>query len=175
MENIKLISLEIGGLENGKYEYAYQINKSLLDKYQNDMIEDCCLSLSIKVNKTSFSITATISLEGTLTLVCDRSLDMFEEPFDQQHQIVFKFGNSWEEVTEDMYIIPFDQTELVFDQIVYDIICTSLPIKKLHPRFRQHQQESDTFFFYQTDASTIEDSEERIDPRWNLLKKLNLN
>jgi len=178
MENVSLIVVDLAGMTNGKYEFDFKLDKSILEKFANDIIEGCQLELNLILHKSDLNITVTVQLDGEIDLVCDRSLEVYQEPIHEVHKIVFKLGNHWEELSEEMFIIPADVAELVFDQIVYDILCTAVPMKKLHPKYRNNDEdiESNSLVF-QTSQTENLDKEEQIviDPRWEALKKLNLN
>jgi len=62
-------------------------------------------------------------------------------------------------------------------QYIYEFISMGIPMKKLHPKYNNENQNNDEQLFY---SSTVDDSQtvknkEEIDPRWEALKKLKDN
>jgi DUF177 domain-containing protein len=102
-------------------------------------------------------------------LVCDRSLDKFMYPLDEIKEVRVKYGDHWEELSEELLLIPTNTQKIDIGQFVYEFITLAVPMKKLHSRF--HDDDEDEYVFTSTDS--IQDSSKSpIDPRWNELKKL---
>jgi len=60
--------------------------------------------------------------------------------------------------------------------LMYEFIGVEIPIKKLHPRFQEEENEDDEtngklIYTSSTDTTSGED-DDQIDPRWEQLKKL---
>ena len=101
-------------------------------------------------------------------LVCDRSLDTFTFPIKEKHELIVKFGEHDEELSEDLLVISRETQTFDTAPILYELINLAIPMKKLHPRY-DGQESPD--LIYQTEI-TEDEGEEEIDPRWAELKKL---
>ena len=90
---------------------------------------------------------------------------------DATHKIVFKYGSEEAEVTDEIVIIPHHKASLNIGQYLYEFIGLAIPMKRLHPKFREQEDEDDATEGKIIYSSTTE-NEGAIDPRWEKLKNL---
>jgi uncharacterized protein len=109
-----------------------------------------------------------IDITGSVTLVCDRSLKEFEEVLGLSELYVYKFGDRFEVVSENMEIIPTETVEINLANNLFEYICLAVPMKKLHPDYR----DDDGGLIYSDNFEEKNSSKEEIDPRWAALKNL---
>lgn len=130
----------------------------------------------IEFDKQIHLIQAHLEIDVVLTLMCDRSLDEFEFPIETQYDVLFDELCEDKKVEETITQKPMDISSNKIDVTdeVRDSILLELPIKKLHPRFLDENGEP-TDFVYEEKDDDLPDEEERIDPRWEALKKLSDN
>jgi len=126
------------------------------------------------LDKRETFLEAVFDIKGTVTLICDRSLEPFEYPVDSTKKIVFKYGDRDEEITDEIMIIHRDTATLELGQYMYEFIALAIPLKKLHPKYKDEVSEDDSAgkIVYSSEDSTEHKNGEEIDPRWNILKKL---
>ncbi|MDE5969239.1 MAG: DUF177 domain-containing protein, partial [Muribaculaceae bacterium] len=48
----------------------------------------------------------TFDVTGTVTLLCDRCLDNLDVPIEAQYHVVVKFGESYDDSSDEMLVIP---------------------------------------------------------------------
>jgi uncharacterized metal-binding protein YceD (DUF177 family) len=171
MKTAEKIVIDVFNLKLGKSELNFELSDVFTEQFENDLFTSCKCSLNILIDKSNTMLQTQTHLKGTLGLVCDRSLDHFDYQFEDTSNIVFKFGQAYEELTEELFVIPSGEKELDITQIIYDIICTNVPMKKLHPRFKDDDDTEDEIrVVFKSDENTSE-----IDPRWEALKNLSKN
>jgi uncharacterized metal-binding protein YceD (DUF177 family) len=94
---------------------------------------------------------------------------------DAEKKLVFKYGDTDQELSDEIIMIHRDTDTLELGQYIFEFITLEIPIKKLHPRF-QDEEESDDFaegkIIYTSKPSGDDNNGEDIDPRWEILKKL---
>jgi len=181
-EKVKELSkynIDIYGLEDKQYEYDMESGDAFFQELDQDLIEHGHFKTHIVLNKSATMIQLNFHTEGVLTLICDRSLEPFEEPIDTNERIILKFGDHDEELTEEIEIINRNTTRINVARYLFDFIALSLPIKKIHPSLRTEEDEADLLndedgilVYTSESANDVEEEEEKIDPRWEALKKL---
>ena len=178
MEAIYNLKIPISSLKDHQiYDYVYVMPSEFFQKYQDDIIKD---GKDVKVNfnivKSPTMLQVKLEIKGILLLICDRSLEEFEEEIDITDKIIFKFGEKAEVLDIGLEVILYETNKIDFENTLYEIIGLSVPPKKLHPSFREDEQEDDdedqenSFLIYSSKDKNTE--EEEIDPRWEALKKL---
>lgn len=136
------------------------------EQYGRETVKHGKLTSVVTLDKHETFIEATFSINGTVQLVCDRSLEEFDYPVDLTEHMVFKYGEETREVSEDVTIIEHNTQTLDMGQYLYEYIVLSLPMKKLHPKFKDERSEGEPIV-YKTDQP-----EPSTDPRWDKLKNI---
>lgn len=172
------LEIPISSLNLGEHYLDFQLSDEFFEQFGGLIVKEGNLKVSVKVDLSSALITLSITVRGLVTQVCDRSLDDYEESVDTFGQIRFKYGEVAEELSEDLYVILPNTPSIEISQVVYDFICLSLPLKKLHPRFREHlagtedTEDEESMLIYSTlteeASSSVIDTTEP-DSRWSKL------
>jgi len=175
--------VNIVGLSNKVHHFHYEVGQDLFKEYGTDLVSDGQFQVDIDLDKRETFLEADFRLVGTARLICDRSLEPFDYPIHTRRKVVFKYGDHDEEVTDEIMIIHRDTAWIELGQYIYEFIALSVPLKKLHPRFQEEDDDSEGHIVYTSGGSDDEgDSDELkgengqddkdIDPRWSALKKL---
>ena len=129
-------------------------------------------SIAVDFDKTQHFIRTEFRIEGSATLVCDRSLDEFAYDVDLKYEVLFKTEKVEETVEANGAIRNIDHAskQLDIEQDVLDTILVNLPAKKLHPKFLDENGNPLDFEMEKFGEPDGED-EDAIDPRWEALKK----
>lgn len=163
--------INIAGLKAGKHRFDLSADASLFEEFNPDLLEEANLKVELELQKSERMIEANIFIDGLVSLVCDRSLRVYEEDLSTEERVFFKFGEEAKELSEDVMIIPHQQQEIDFLQLVYELVSITIPMKKLHPDYRDDDED----WVYMSEDEPLEDSEEQntmADPRWEALKRL---
>lgn len=181
MKELQKYDIRINSLEDKSYEFDFESGDAFFEALDQELIQHGSFKTHLVLTKSSSMIQLNFHIQGSVELVCDRSLDSFNEPVDIQEQLFLKFADHAEELTDEIELILWDTQEVNIAHYLFDFIVLSLPMKKLHPRFRQEEAEEEDEqegkVVYRSEPSGPEDdtSEPPIDPRWEALRKLNNN
>jgi uncharacterized protein len=168
MNMLKDYDIELSKLELGQHDFHYQIEDKFFELFDYSLIEHGSLSAGITLDKKTSFISLAFSIKGTIELICDRSLDSFDYDLEIENEIVLKFGEEARELSDEIEMIPFNIQLINVGKYLYEFISVAIPMKKLHPKYKDEPAEDQIIF------SSKEDEEEMldIDPRWSELKKL---
>jgi uncharacterized metal-binding protein YceD (DUF177 family) len=161
-----VFDIDIYKLAEGIHEFDFNFDSRLFDLFEDSIIEQGSGEVEVILNKVASMITLTFNLNAEIELICDRSLDSFMYPVKESKEVRLKFGDHWEELNDDLILIPTNTQKIDVGQFVYEFLTLAVPMKKLHPRY---QDEEEFQFIDENDSQT---SNEPVDPRWNELKKL---
>ena len=160
--------IEIFGLKNGSHEFEFNFNDDFFEVFENTQLHKGKGSCKVKMEKTDAMISLQFDVSGSIELECDRSLELFEYPLHVQKNLIYKYGEEEKELSEDVFVIPKGAQQINIASFLFEIIHLEIPMKKLHPKF-QNQEEEDEMVF----SSKQEEREDKVvDPRWEALKKL---
>lgn len=127
--------IEIKGLANGEHRFIFPIDGSFFEAYENDSISDAVLEVEAVVEKEQGRMGMHLGIQGEVTVKCDRCLADLQMPvdIDTSLSIVFSSYGGDEEVSDEVIVLDRNSGELDLNQVIYDYVCLSLPIKKVHP------------------------------------------
>ncbi|MDH4089980.1 MAG: DUF177 domain-containing protein [Cyclobacteriaceae bacterium] len=169
-----LYSINIIGLSNKKHHFHFEFGNAFFREFGTDLVAEGAFGVDLSLDKRETFLEAEFRIKGTARLICDRSLEPFEYPIERTNKIVFKYGEKDEEITDEIMIIQRDTATLELGQYMYEFIALAIPLKKLHPKFRDEVNDDDSAgkIVYSSEDSTENKNGEEIDPRWNILRKL---
>jgi uncharacterized protein len=174
-------SINIVGLSNKQHQFHYEFGHEFFREYGTDLVSEGTFVVDLLLDKHETFLEGEFKIKGNARLVCDRSLEPFDFPIEITRKIVFKYGDKNEEITDEIIIIHRDTATLEVGQYIYEFIALAIPLKKLHPRFKDEEEQDEDLstgkIVYSSEAEGDEnnpdnDNDNEIDPRWNILKKL---
>ncbi len=181
MKELKKYNIPIGSLEDKSYELDFESGDAFFEAMEQEMIQHGSFKTHLVLTKSASMIQLNFHIQGILGLICDRSLDPFDEPIDIREQLFLKFSDHNEELTDEIELILWETQQINIARYLFDFIVLSLPMKKLHPRFREEEDGADETLegkvIYRSEPSDSKDETNGppIDPRWESLRKLNNN
>lgn len=170
---MKAFRVNIIGLSLKAHHFDFQLGDAFFKEYGADQVAGGEFGVTVALDKKETFIEADFSLKGHVGLVCDRSLEPFDLPLDIQKRIVFKYGEEETELSDEIIVIRHDREFLDVGQYFYEFIVLEIPMKRLHPKFREAADDDDTVgkMIY-TSSPDPDSGDDAIDPRWEQLKKL---
>ena len=181
MNVLRAYDIHIVGLENKRYEYHFTADKAFFAALEQDLIQSGTIQTHVLLDKSETMIRLDFHITGTVEQTCDRSLDEYDEPVDTRHTMLLKFGDHNEELSDEIELIERNTATINVARYIFEFISLSLPMKRLHPRFRDEdideEDDQNGKVIYRSDAETNEDAADQpvIDPRWAALLKLSDN
>lgn len=168
--------LGLARLTSKTHHFAFELDRAFFEQFEQTLVQDGQLHADVELTKTDLLLTLDFHIAGTVRLICDRSLDEFDQPLDVHHQLLVRFGDREVELDEDVLQITPDTQILPIAQHLFDYIGLAIPMKKLHPRFQNEPDENpeaDSKLIFTTKSDADPDDDDAIDPRWNALRNLN--
>ncbi|MGY6558346.1 MAG: YceD family protein [Nitritalea sp.] len=183
--------IDIIRLKEGEHGFTFTLDDAFIAHHGlEDWVEHMNIHVALKLLKSSTLLEARFTLNGVVTLLCDRSLIPFEESYSTTARMHYKYGPEERELDDEVYLIMKDTPKLSFVDLLKEYFLLGLPAKKIHPDYRDemddedfegegkmvyytdtYEEEADEELETDTDAAADTD-EENTDPRWEILKKL---
>ncbi len=178
-----LLAIDIFNLQNKHYEYSFEVDSNFFEKFEESLINIGEARIKIDLDKSDTFIELMIAINGSIQLVCDRSLEEFDYPLNINEQLIFKYGEEDIELDDHIYQIARGTESIQLGQFIYEFISLSIPMKKLHPRFatEENDENDESGKLIYSSAADVESNDEDniasedVDPRWQKLKELKNN
>lgn len=176
MKNTQEYNINIFTLSNKLHHYHWDIDDSFFDdfvQYREFSIKKGDLYADISLTKSDMLIKLSFKIKGNIELCCDKSLELFDHHISIDKDLIIKFGEKNEELTDEMIIIRKDTQVINITKYLYDFIMLAIPMKKIHPRFLDEYNDikDETTLIYS--SNPVSENDEKKDGLWDTLKKLN--
>lgn len=174
MADLKKYKIDIFNLPAGKHEYEFGFDSDFFVNFENSLINIGQGLVKVGLNKSETFLELNFEIEGSIELICDRSLDNFEYPVKIQKDLIVKFGDETDVQDDRIVFVPWNTQTIQLGQFIYEFLSLEIPMKKLHPRYGDDFGDVEEKLIYSSDDES--DSEnvknDSIDPRWLKLKEL---
>ena len=128
--------IPLNGLTTGKNEFFWQADKEFFENFENSEILDAQLDITAVAEKSGRYVGIDCDVYGHVVVECDRCLEDLEIPVDVEIRLSVKYGEESSDELQagerEILFVPEDSTELDMGQIIYDYVCTSLPMQRVH-------------------------------------------
>ncbi len=185
MNALRQYDINIAGLQPKRYEYDFESDDALFAALEQTIIAHGTVQTHLILDKSETMIRLDFHIVGSVEQICDRILDEYEQPVDTRRTMLLKFGDHNEELSDEIELIERNTQIVNVGRFIFEFLSLSLPMKRLHPRFRDEEdeeedQDSPGRLVYQSDTNQTTDGDkdtptETIDPRWAALRKLSDN
>ncbi len=193
MKKLPLYVLNLPSLPvNKRTTLDYVLDDAFFASFEQELILGGQVAVTLDVDRSDRLLTLRFHLAGAVRLVCDRSLDEFDQTLDAEETLHVRFGETTEELADDILQIGPETQAVPLAQHLFDYVATALPMKKLHPRFVTADAEADAAAGLAAEltdtrlihsVSTDNESDDSpdadaapqppLDPRWAALRHLN--
>mgnify|MGYP002777353896 CR=1 FL=1 len=177
MNVLKKFQIDIANLVPGKYEYEFEVNNAFFEGLDQTLVEKGSFEVKLKINKSTNIIKGHFHIVGKVELTCDRSLTQFDYPMAIDQEMIYKFGDKNEELSDTEIMIKPETVTIDVAPVIFDLIAINIPAKKINPEYlteKDKDMENDILVYSSVnDDKELTDNDIDInDPRWEALKKL---
>ncbi|WP_172917716.1 YceD family protein [Capnocytophaga canis] len=173
MNKLKKYNISFAGLKLGKHQFVYELDKSFLDLFAYDDVNDVHQKVTVDLDKKSNLLELHFRNEGTVNVNCDLSNEPFDLEVASELFLVVKFGEEFNDEDDELLILPHGEHQVNVAQYIYELVVLSIPAKRVHPDVQNGTLHLDILDKLE-ELSPKGDVDEReiVDLRWEGLKKI---
>ena len=158
--------IPLSGLAAGQTFFSWTAGKEFFESFENTEVLDAELNISVVAEKSGRYLGVDATVVGYLVVECDRCLDDLQIPTDVTVRLSIKYGmeessDEHHEGEREVIFIPEDNAEFDMSQIIYDYVCLSLPMQRVH---EDGECNPDTMKYYCGEEQQTESSDEGSNP-----------
>ena len=116
--------VKLSSLAPGTNDLEWHAGREFFESFGNTDILDADLNVTVSIVSHGISADVEGTVAGTVTVACDRCLE------DLELEVEASFEESYTP----------EEDELDLSQDVYDYVCTSLPLQRVHPEGQCNQE-----------------------------------
>ncbi|MBR6827425.1 MAG: DUF177 domain-containing protein [Prevotella sp.] len=171
MCSLEQFKIDLKGLTAEATALEFDLDKGFFDALDQTEVEGGALHVSLSIRKASGFFELQFHTVGTVDIVCDRCLDLMEQPIETDNHLTVKLGST---ASEDDDTVTVDENEGILDTswYIYEFIALAIPIQHVHATGKCNPAMMKALEELSADRSGDEESSQAVDPRWETLKKL---
>jgi len=170
MEKSDAFKVRFSGLKFGKHNFEFVVDNSFFEKLEYAQILQGEVQILLELVKKPTHIELNFELKGWVNGNCDRCTVAYQQPVVGAYKMYVKFGDDFEELDDNLIIVPQETFELDVSHYIYEFIELSIPLKKVPCK-----ESGDTTICNQEVLQVLESSiseEKKSNPMWNALSKI---
>ena len=173
MCSLEQFKIDLKGLTAEATTLDFDLDKDFFDALDQTEVEGGTLHVSLSIRKASGFFELLFHTVGTVDIVCDRCLDLMEQPIETDNRLTVKLGST---ASEDDDTVTVDENEGILDTswYIYEFIALAIPIQHVHAPGKCNPAMTKALEELSADRSGDEESSQAIDPRWEKLKDLKI-
>ena len=173
MCSLEQFKIDLKGLTEEVTTFEFSLDKGFFDALDQTEVESGTLHVSLSIRKASGFFELLFHTVGTVDIVCDRCLDLMEQPIETDNRLTVKLGST---ASEDDETVTVDENEGILDTswYIYEFIALAIPIQHVHAPGKCNPAMTKALEELSADRSGDEESSQAIDPRWEKLKDLKI-
>ncbi len=177
MGEMKEFVIHFGGLSEGEHEFEFHIGSSFFREFENSPVHDADVDVLLIVDKKDSMMLLDFTMSGEITVSCDRCLEDLALEFESFNELIVKSGDvkTEEEVADDVLILPAKEKELDVSRFIYEFITLMIPMRNVHEDENGNPSCDPEVLKSLEEHGLHPDGKQGSDPRWDILKNINLN
>lgn len=179
MSDLKQFVINFGSLPNGEHEFNFEVDDTFFQHFENSLIQKGDLGVLVVMEKKENMLLLDFTMEGIVTVPCDRCLEDLDLEIESYNELIVKFGEESEEETDDVVVISPKENELNVAQYIYEFLTVLIPLRNVHDEETDGQGcDPEVLKVIEKHLAKPEaeaEAETPIDPRWDALKNINPN
>ena len=166
-------NIEFSGLKLGHHNFDFDISETFFNDYNYCDFSHADIKIDVALIKKTTIMEFNIVVRGNVRIKCDLTNEPYDQPIDNNIDLVVKFGNEFNNEDDEILIIPHGEYKINLAQYIYELIILSVPAKRIHPGVIDGSLKSEILNILE-DLKPKE-NKKTVDPRWEKLKEIITN
>jgi uncharacterized protein len=173
LKSLKDFSIPFTGLKLGKHQFEYAVTDAFFDQFEYSLVKKANLQCKVELERQETMLILNFDISGTIDANCDKCLSQYPQQVDIHEQQVAKFSEEPLGEDEEIIVLTKNDHEINIAGLIYEYINVAMPFITVcgnegnTPYCDKEMLES----LNKLTANT--EQNEKTDPRWDVLKKLN--
>ncbi len=125
--------IQLSSIADGKYEQDFYCGTEFFKNMENTDVISSDVNIHLDMEKKNGVYDCTFTCKGMLHIPCDRCLDPLDHEVDTTYHIIVKYGDSFNDESDEILIIPEGESSLNVAYMLYDTIVLTIPLRHVHP------------------------------------------
>src|SRR5687768_7051854 len=110
--------IPFAGLEQGKHQFEFEINKTFFDDFGFDDYNDVNIKVNLVLEKKITMLELSFKHKGTVNVPCDITNEDFDLPVKGKLDLIVKFSDEFNDDNDEMLILPHGEFQVDVSQYI---------------------------------------------------------
>ncbi|MDE7461680.1 MAG: DUF177 domain-containing protein [Muribaculaceae bacterium] len=133
MGKFSAFKVQLAHLPDGHYEQDFICDTEFFKNMEHPGIISADVKVHLDLEKKHDAYDCTFHCKGSVEVPCDRCLDPLPIEIDADYHIIVKYGEEYNDESDDVLIIPESNPYLNVAYMLYDTIVLCIPLRHVHP------------------------------------------
>lgn len=179
MDSVNQHIIPLDGLGETEHLFRFRADDAFFQSYDKGEIKGGEVDVKVILTKKKTSMLLNFDLSGTVKLMCDRCLELYDQPIAISDEILVNYGDETNfDTNSDAVTLSRDANEIDISEFIYEYSHFALPIAHYHPDDANGNPTCNAKMMELIDKYKVEETEkteDAIDPRWEALRELKNN
>jgi uncharacterized metal-binding protein YceD (DUF177 family) len=166
---LKEYLLSFSDLKIGEHCFDFHVDSTFFENFPESEITQADVKIALVLDKQEGMLVLYFDIEGFVGVICDRCLDEFRFPVETKEKLIVKFGKDYEELSDDIVVLPIKSHSIDLQQHLYEYIMLTLPMQRIHPDLPDGSSGCNQVMLEHLNAVK---NTSQADPRWDALRGL---
>lgn len=169
--------VDLKGLKADSLKMNFDLDNAFFGDIEGEEFQRGTVKADVTVKKRRDIFELTFSMQGTVTVPCDRCLDDLDVSVETENLIKVKLGDNYAD-DGDIVIVPETDGGVNIAWYLYEFIVLALPMKRVHaPGKCNHEMTGRLKRHGYSDGDSADETDtldRAVDPRWESLKNIQI-
>lgn len=165
-------NIQFSGLTEGIHFFDFSADKLFFACFENSDLKEGNIHIRVELEKRSTYLRLDFNIEGEVELICDRCLEKYFQIIQGNYPMFVKFTDVPAEDSDEVIFLQHGDYQVNVAKLIYEFIVLSVPIRHVHPDDENGNSLCDPEMLKKIDKYRAPETENKVDPRWNDLRKL---
>lgn len=133
MGKFSAFKVQLAQLPDGHFEQDFVCDTEFFKNMEHPGILKADVKVHLDLEKKHDAYDCTFHLKGEVEVPCDRCLDPIPIEIDTDYHIIVKYGESYNDESDEILVIPYSNPYLNVAYMLYDTIVLCIPLRHVHP------------------------------------------
>ncbi|MBD5309571.1 MAG: DUF177 domain-containing protein [Muribaculaceae bacterium] len=125
--------VQLASLGEGRHEQEFECGTEFFKNMENPDVISSDVKVHLDLVKKNDVYDCTFTCKGMLQVPCDRCLDPLDLEVDTSYHLTVKYGEDYNDDSDDVLVIPETSSFLNVAYMLYDTIVLTIPLRHVHP------------------------------------------
>lgn len=125
--------VQLAALPQGTFEQDFVCDTDFFKSMESIDILSGNVEVHLEITHKNGVYDCSFEIDGEIDIACDRCLEPMKHIVEADYNMIVKYGPEYDDSSDEVLIIPQEQTTMDFSEIILDTILLTIPIRHIHP------------------------------------------